>query len=88
MVDVHIPTIKVLLSEMAIEEVEGKFVEQFGRLPNADEAMTFYAIETKQCPLCGEKHLEQATLHMMRHLGIPIEVLDINKGESHERTDS
>lgn len=72
---VHIPTIKVLLSEMALEEVEGKFFEQFGRLPNAEEAMTFYSIETRQCPLCGEKHLEQATIHMMRHFEIPIDAL-------------
>jgi hypothetical protein len=73
--------IKVHLSGMAYEELEGKFMEKFGRLPNADEAMTFYAIETKQCPLCGEKNLDQAVLHMMKHFEIPLDTLNRNKRE-------
>lgn len=57
-------------SDMAYEEIEGRFFEKFGRLPNAMEAMTFYAIETKQCPLCEQKFKSwdgSITKHMIQH---------------------
>ena len=47
----------VRLPEMGLEEIEGRFFERFGRIPDADESMLYYTMETKSCPLCGAKRL-------------------------------
>lgn len=78
------PLFKVKLSEMGLEEVEGKFFEKFRRQPDAAESMTFYAIETKHCPICGEKNLDQAVLHMMKHFEIPLDALNRNRRQDNE----
>ena len=62
---------KFTFSNDGFEEMEGRFRERFGRLPTAWESMTFYALETKQCPICEEKfkNYDGITEHMlMNHL--------------------
>ena len=62
---------KFTFTNDGFEEMEGRFFERFGRLPNAWESMTFYALETKQCPMCEEKfkNTDGITEHMvMKHV--------------------
>lgn len=62
-----IKTKQATFSEDAYEEVEGRYVEQHGMLPDAKRAFTLLAIEQHQCPLCDAKleHYE-AVEHMIK----------------------
>lgn len=64
----------IKLSADALEEVEGRFMARFGRIPTAEETMTLYAIETHTCPLCGAKLRDgEATIHMAnRHFEMDV----------------
>jgi hypothetical protein len=50
---------KIPINETALEEIEGRFMECFGELPDAYQSMTLYAIEYGQCPMCGFKPAER-----------------------------
>lgn len=58
---------KPTFSENAYEEIEGRYMEHHGHLPDAKRAFTMLAIEQHQCPLCDQKlsHYE-AVEHMIK----------------------
>lgn len=53
--DIVVKKTAVPINETALEEIEGRYIERFGELPDAHRSMTLYAIEFGQCPLCAWK---------------------------------
>lgn len=57
---------KPTFSEDAYIEIEGRYIEKHGRLPDAKRSMTLLAIEQHQCPLCDQKLNDyEAVEHMI-----------------------
>lgn len=53
--DIHVKKPTFNWSTDAYEEMEGRYQERYGVLPDAKKAMTLYMAEEGTCPFCKEK---------------------------------